>query len=174
MKDNQHHICNFDGCREPNDGSPHTDTEQLGLRVNVWLSRKFSPAFNGYLLWSVDLNDEHVWTDADNYDGKINGMAFLIYPAEPSKGGIGLPMPSIRCKAMRRGLQDYEMMHALDAHGQGQEVQGIVDALVQSGWDKTDTGKFETNADVGQWNHNPRAWYEARHKLLAGASALAK
>jgi hypothetical protein len=174
MKKNPNHICNFDGCREPLDGSPHTDCEQLGLRTNVWLSRKFSPLFNGYVLWSVDMNDEKVWDNADNYNGKLNGMAFLIYPAEQSKNGIGLPIPSIRCKALRRGLQDYELMHALDRNGQEATVQQIVDSVIQSGWDKTDSGKFETNPSLGQWCHNPKDWYEARHKLLLLASKTAK
>ncbi len=174
MMKNPNHICNFDGCREPVDGSPHTDCEQLALRVNVWLSRKYSPLFNGYLLWSVDMNDNKVWDNADNYDGKLNGMAFLIYPAEEAKHGIGLPVPSIRCKALRRGLQDYELMHALDRSGHEAEVQQIVDGVVQSGWDKTESGKFETNPNVGQWNHNPKDWYEARHKLLLLASKPGK
>jgi hypothetical protein len=101
-------------------------------------------------------------------------MAFLIYPAEQSKNGVGLPIPSIRCKALRRGLQDYELMHALDRNGQEATVQQIVDSVIQSGWDKTDSGKFETNPSLGQWSHNPKEWYEARHKLLLLASKTAK
>jgi glycosyl hydrolase family 123 len=59
------------------------------------------------------------WTSIYAFGG--NGDGTLIYPGPTAKigGTTPIPLPSMRLKNIRDGMEDYEYLHALTAAGQG-------------------------------------------------------
>ncbi len=71
--------------------------------------------------------------------------------------GLSGPVPSIRLKALRRGLQDYEYFWLLRQEGRGADADRLVDGVVH-------TVPFGA-ASVGNteiWKNDPEAWQAAR------------
>ena len=54
----------------------------------------------------------------------------LLYPGKDA--GIGGPVPSIRLKLIREALEDFEYMTLADKQGHKAQVDEIVDSLVRS------------------------------------------
>jgi len=64
--------------------------------------------------------------------------------------GIAGPVPSIRLKLIREGMEDFEYMH-LAARKAG---RGLVDAIVD-----------KLARAFTDWNHDPAAYFQAREQL---------
>jgi hypothetical protein len=79
--------------------------------------------------------DRDPWTDVFKFGG--NGDGTLFYPGTPERlgGGVHRPVASLRLKAIRDGLQDYEYLKALERAGEGRFAQTEVRKLVRSGYD---------------------------------------
>jgi hypothetical protein len=95
------------------------------------------------------------WTDPKTLDrrknGKgavYNGEGSLVYPAR-AVGYDGI-VSSLRLKALRDSIQDYEYLAILERHGLAAAAEKIVHPLATS-W-------FE-------WNPDPTAYETARQKL---------
>jgi len=90
------------------------------------------------------------------YGGKeFNGSGLLIY--RPELAGLGVPIPSVRLKAQRRGFQDYEYFWLLRQAGRGEDADRIVNGVV--------TGEPFGSRAVGRldvWKHDPEEWEAAR------------
>ena len=81
--------------------------------------------------------------------------------------GYGQPIPSIRLKAQRRGLQDYEYFWLLTQKTRSpQAANQIVDAIVY----KQPFGK-SAMLDIEIWKNNPEDWDKAR---IAAGELIAK
>jgi hypothetical protein len=95
------------------------------------------------------------WTDVWNFGD--NGDGVLFYPGRTSiiGGKHDIPCPSIRLKAMRAGLQDYEYMRILHTMGQDAFVDALVRKLV-----------VKTN----NWTQNPEAIEKAREEMAVRIS----
>ena len=130
------------------------DFPLLNYRVPAWIAWRFRE--RGLLYWgglSHWKNVDDPWTDPKTY-GKWkngegwNGEGVLVYPGRAA-GYDGIA-PSIRLKALRDGIQDYEYMAILERAGLADEAQKIVEPLAAS-W-------FE-------WEKEAAAYEKARARL---------
>jgi len=145
-----------------------TDLDLLTCRGVGWAAWKLR---SGYCQWEFDAfyDDqrklrrptkpfEQAWTRAMNcrYGGKeFNGSGLLIYRGELA--GLDRPIATIRLKAHRRGLQDYEYFHLLKAAKLGERADALVDSILHT----VPFGKRNyTNTAI--WRHDPEAWDAAR------------
>ena len=154
----------------PSAGSLVIDTDGTALRTWGWIALRY-----GVELW-------HVWEGtyfADRYNGggatRVleepltfdqrrkplarpdwgNGDGVLVYPgAGPGRDG---PWPSLRLKALRRGLQDRALMQALIACGVAEAVDRELRALVPRALDEA--------RGAAAWPADSAAWDAARGRL---------
>jgi hypothetical protein len=85
------------------------------------------------------------WTDQFRYWG--NGDGTLFYPGLPSiiGGTTQVPIPSLRLKLIRLGLQDYEWLKAVSEAGDPEYARRIALRVVPTPWRVPDDGVlFET------------------------------
>jgi len=109
----------------------------FGLLINRrFAHRAWRWRTDGFCFWCAD------WWDSDDpwTNGEVGhrGFDFLYYPGNTV--GIPGPLPSLRLKALRRGLQDYEYLWLLSQKFEGDRL--AADALLCDDQD--------TNADA--WN----------------------
>jgi hypothetical protein len=150
-------------CQEDRTPWWHIDYPLLNYRVPAWIAWRYR--IRGLLYWDMahwkEVDDP--WSEAWTYHhpqarGKVyNGEGTLVYPAR-AVGYDGI-VPSLRLKALRDGIQDYEYLSILERLGLAEEARKIVLPLASS-WFK--------------WNQDPVAYEKARVKLaemivLAGA-----
>ena len=91
------------------------------------------------------------WTDAWTYgrpDGVYNGEGTIVYPAR-DVGYDGIA-PSLRLKALRDSIEDYEYMAILEGKGLADEARKVVEPWAES-WFK--------------WQPDPAEYEKARAKL---------
>jgi len=136
----------------------HIDYPLLNYRVPTWIA--WRGRMKGLLYWGglshwSDVEDP--WTDPKTYrSGKgptaplFNGEGTLAYPARPA-GYDGIAA-SLRMKALRDAIEDYEYLAILDRAKLTAEADAIVRPLAES-WFK--------------WNPDPAAYQDARAKLAA-------
>lgn len=146
--------------KKENSGCGSNTFLDLDLLVNRgigWVGWKYQ---TGWVEWEFDWNAFASWYEAENFkeaDGRsYNGSGQLIY-----RGAVmdyDGPIPSIRLKAMRRGLQDYEYFWLLaNAAGDRKEADDLVNSVVY----KRPFGKAAL-LDVEIWKNSPEAWDNAR------------
>ena len=137
-----------------------TDLDLLVNRGIGWIGWKYR---SGWVQWEFDWNAYAAWYEAENYklpEGVYNGSGQLIYRGAVM--GYGQPIPSIRLKAQRRGLQDYEYFWLLtEKAGSKQAADRLVNSIVY----KRPFGPAAL-FDVEIWKNNPEEWDKAR--LAAG------
>ena len=140
----------------------HIDFPLLNYRVPAWMA--WRDGMKGLLYWGGmsywDKTDDP-WTQAPYYaesgrpqQGKkgivYQGEGSLVYPAR-AVGYDGV-VPTIRLKALRNAIQDYEYLTILDRLGKAAEARKLVRSL---------TGSFF------QWEKDPAAYENARARLAA-------
>ncbi len=140
--------------QKKNSGCGSNTFLDLDLLVNRgigWVAWKYRA---GWVEWEFDWNAYASWYEGENFKepGRIyNGSGQLIY-----RGAVmdyRRPIPSIRLKAQRRGLQDYEYFWLL-----GREAADpIVNRIVY----KRPFGKAAM-LDTEIWKNNPDDWEAAR------------
>lgn len=133
----------------------HTDYPLLHYRIAPWMAWRYR--IRGLLYWSLVFwnHVEDPWTQAWTYDrraeGKgpvFNGEGSLLYPAR-AVGFEGL-VPSLRLKALRDGIEDYDYLALLEQLGRSADAEKVVLELAPSWY---------------EWEPNPAAWQTARRKL---------
>ena len=141
------------------------DLDLLVNRGIGWVGWKYRA---GWVEWEFDWNAYAAWYEAENYKqpGRIyNGSGQLIY-----RGAVmnyDRPIPSVRLKAQRRGLQDYEYFWLLaQKTGSKQAADELVNGIVY----KKPFGKAAM-LDIEIWKNNPEEWDKAR---VAAGEQLAK
>ena len=134
----------------------HTDYPLLNYRVPAWISWRYR--IRGILYWGgmsywKDVKDP--WTDPGTLDRRdrspklmYNGEGSLLYPAR-AVGYEGIA-PSIRIKALRDSIEDYEYLAILERSGREADAQEVVTRLADS-WFK--------------WDPDPKAYEKARARL---------
>jgi len=123
----------------------HIDYPLLNYRVPAWISWRYG--IRGLLYWggmSYWRQTPDPWTDAWTYGREklvYNGEGTIVYPGR----GVGYDgiVPSLRLKALRDSIEDYEYMAILERKGLADEARKVVEALAGS-W-------FEWEADPGQY-----------------------
>ena len=134
----------------------HTDFPLLNYRVPAWMA--WQAHMRGLLYWggmSYWSQVKDVWTDPKTYDrrkegkGNLwNGEGSFVYPGRDC-GYDGIA-PSLRLKALRDSVEDYEYMAILDRAGKAEEARKVVGAVA---------GSFFT------WDEDPGAYQKARAEL---------
>jgi hypothetical protein len=75
----------------------------------MWMSWRYG--LTGLLYWTtVYWEKTNPWTDPKTY-GDYNGEGSLLYPG--ADAGFPGPIASMRLKAIRDGMEDYEYLHLL-------------------------------------------------------------
>jgi len=138
----------------------HIDYPLLNYRVPAWIAWRYG--MKGLLYWggmSYWGNTDDPWEQPPVYAGsgafqqgrkgiRFNGEGSLAYPAR-QVGYEGL-VPTIRLKALRDGIQDYDYMALLEGLGKRAEAEAIVRPLA---------GSFF------EWEKDAAAYDNARTKL---------
>jgi len=98
---------------------------------------------------------EDPWTDPKTLDRRagrkdplFNGEGTLVYPGRAA-GYDGIA-PSLRLKALRDSIEDYDYLAILDRLGQTQQAEAIVRPVAASWF---------------QWNPDPAVYEASRRKL---------
>jgi hypothetical protein len=140
----------------------HIDFPLLNYRVPAWMA--WHDRLRGLLYWgglSYWNQVDDPWVQAPYFTGNglpqqgekgivYNGEGSLVYPAA-AIGYAGI-VPTIRLKALRDAVEDYEYLAILERRGKAAEADKIVTPLA---------GSFF------QWEKNPAAFDAARAKLAA-------
>ncbi len=108
-------------CCVQEDYSPkwQTDYNLINYRLQPGFINQ-SLGLTGLLYWKVDHWNSDPWNNPLTFteDGMdFNGEGVLLYPGAPA--GIDGVVPSIRIKAIRGGIQDYEYIQILKDMGYG-------------------------------------------------------
>lgn len=124
----------------PNSGwaSYMVDRTAAKNRAMQWLVFKYGAT--GELYYETALALTRAWTDQFAFSG--NGDGTLFYPGTPSQiGGTShIPLPSIRLKQIRLGMQDYEWLKLVSEAGDPAFAKQIVDGLVPAASKVPDDG----------------------------------
>lgn len=175
----------YNGVR-PFSGSFATDDVAISTRVNPWIQYKYK--IDRWFYWeSTYYNDfqggrKHinVFRDPINFSNrhgdKMNGDGLLLYPGRdkvfPKEDrNSDNPLPSIRLKNWRRGVQDVEYLRLAEAAGHGAFIKKLIQKMVPRALaDETKAGESVS------WPEDGEKWLEARRlifNLLAGKKAAA-
>jgi hypothetical protein len=132
------------------------DFPLLNYRVPMWMA--WNDRMRGILYWGGMSYWDQVddpWTDSKTYGRRegqkgpvYHGEGTLVYPARPA-GYEGIA-PSLRLKALRDGIQDYEYLAILQRQDRAAEAEEVVRAVTTSFF---------------RWDRNPAAYDTARQRL---------
>ena len=140
----------------------HIDYPLLNYRVPAWMA--WRDGMKGLLYWggmSYWRETDDPWLHAPVYTGRgefqqgdkgirFNGEGSLVYPAR-AVGYDGI-VPTIRLKALRDAIEDYEYLAMLSRLGKSAEADKIVRRLTESWF---------------QWDKDPAAYEKARAEVAA-------
>jgi len=142
------------------------DLDLLVNRAIGWIGWKYRA---GWVEWEFDWNAFAAWYEAENFKEPrriYNGSGQLIYRGAVM--GYRQPIASVRLKAQRRGLQDYEYFWLLaEKTGNKDAADRLVDRIIY----KKPFGKAAM-LDIEIWRNNPEQWDQVR--LAAGDLIAAK
>jgi hypothetical protein len=134
----------------------HIDFPLLNYRLPAWMA--WRDRMTGILYWggmSFWRQVDDPWTDPKTLDrrkdGKgplYNGEGSLLYPGRAA--GFDGIAPSLRLKALRDAIEDYEYLAILQRAGKLREAEKVVLPLTESWF---------------QWNEDPAAYERARAQL---------
>jgi hypothetical protein len=156
---NQHESC-YNGTSGPKSStwpSYMIDASPMRNRIFQWMA--FMYHVQGELYYQTDLWGPTPWDHLYDFGG--NGDGALFYPGTVDKigGERPVPVPSIRMKLIRDGMEDFEYLAALQRAGKGDIAEKICGMVVQ---------------DVLHYTDDPEAFYAARDQLGAEVHRLAR
>jgi len=151
-------------CQGPPTPWWHIDYPLLNYRVPAWISWRYR--IRGILYWGgmsywQQVNDP--WTEPCTYGREynpplvFNGEGTLVYPAR-AVGYDGI-VPSLRLKALRDSIEDYEYLAILERNGLAEKAQKLIMPLAGSWFD---------------WETDPAAYEKARARLAEMIVAASK
>lgn len=123
----------------------HTDFPLLNYRVPAWIA--WRNRMTGILYWggmSFWRQVDDPWTDPKALDRRTagkgplyNGEGSLLYPGR-AVGYDGI-VPSLRLKALRDAIEDYEYLAILQRAGQADAADRLIAPVAESwfAWDKS-------------------------------------
>ena len=150
--------------RPPSAGSMVLDSDGVGLRTWGWIAERY-----GVELWyaweGLYFSDRYnrggptdVLRDPITFDERSrggsdfgNGDGLLVYPG---------PLPSLRLKALRRGLQDRLLLRELRACGGEERARRIVEGVVPRALGEA--------SGAASWSLDEPVWELARQRVLDG------
>jgi Domain of unknown function (DUF4091) len=126
------------------------DASPINYRIQPGFLNQ-SLGITGLLYWGVDRWNDDPWEDGASY--KESGYTFpgeglLVYPG--AAAGMDGPVPSMRLKWIRKGVEDYEYVEMLKRTGRGEWALSVIRG-VASDWDS--------------WTRSTEDLQEVRRKL---------
>lgn len=138
-----------------------------GVELRTWGVISWRYGLHGSFVWAVDFGDPERPLERPIYkNGETRwGNGVLVYPGArlPDIGlpPIDGPLPSLRLKAYRRGLQDYEYAWLLAQAGKRDLADAIVRRIVP-------VALTEAKTPGGPpWSTDVNDWYRMREELAA-------
>lgn len=135
-----------------NQPAPHwqLDFPLLNYRVPLWINWRYG--LTGLLYWTATHWEETTdpWVNPLSYRQKYNGEGLLFYPG--TAVGYDGPVPSIRLKAIRDGIEDYEYLKLLADRGD-KEFAGAAARRIARSW--------------SEWEQDHRQILRVREELAA-------
>lgn len=157
------------------DGHPHIGVHSInasGIDMRTWGVTGARYAFDGQLMWAVNLGSDERPFARPSYKDEDDrfGNGVMVYPGNqlpkigfPAAPG---PLPSIRLKMWRRGLQDADLVAMARDAGQG----SAVDALLQ---EQIPEALAAAGSGAARWSDDPADWVDFHRELLKLASQRA-
>ena len=152
-------------------GHPHIGIHSInasGIEMRTWGVIGARYDFDGQLMWAVNLGSDTEPFARPSYRDEDDrfGNGVLVYPGNQLPK-IGFrsepgPIPSMRLKAWRRGLQDAELIRLAKAAGNAAEAEQLLRRMIPAALGEAD-GEAEWPEEAGEW-------IEFRRKLLRLAS----
>jgi len=139
-----------------------------GIEMRTWGMAAARYGFDGQLMWAVNLgSDEEPFAhpsykpDEDRFGNGVmvypgNQLPKIGYPATPG------PLPSMRLKAWRRGLQDAELVALVREQGDAETITAMearLKALIPVA--------FTEGQGSAAWSNAPSDWIDFRRSLLS-------
>jgi hypothetical protein len=178
LGDAKHHLWWYQSCDEHEscsngDVGPATatwpsymvDATPVRNRVFQWLAYLYD--VEGELYYDSDYcwdatcgGQSDPWVSQYAFGG--NGDGTLFYPGTAAKigGTTPVPVPSIRLELIRDGMEDYELLHALDAAGQGDLAKTTAAGFI--------TNNYTFDNDPAKLQAARKALGDALHALKHG------
>lgn len=131
---------------------PHwqLDFPLLNYRIPLWINWRYG--LTGLLYWTTvywrDTGDP--WVNPISYEDRYNGEGSLFYPG--TAVGYDGPVPSIRLKAIRDGMEDYEYLRLLADYGDIAFADAVARRIAGS-W--------------SVWEENPSRVLQVREEMAA-------
>jgi hypothetical protein len=155
-------------------GHPHLGAHVInahGTELRSWGLMAARYRLQGMFIWAADLGDPdepYRWPSYKREDDRF-GNGTLVYPGakldqighRPAPG----PIPSMRLKAWRRGLQDAELALLARQNGHDDTVNKLLQKHIPAGLGEARAG------DDAAWPSDHAAWEALRLELLRLASA---
>jgi len=138
-----------------------------GIEMRTWGMTAARYGFDGQFMWAVNLgsNEEPFAEPTYRPDDDRFGNGVVVYPGNqlpkigyPATPG---PMPSIRLKAWRRGLQDAELVELVRRTASDATVAAMEERLKVL----IPSALSEGN-ETASWSQDPADWIEFRKSLL--------
>jgi len=135
-----------------------------GVELRTWGTICWRYGLTGTFWWAVDLSDQTDPMNKPIYNPREtrwgNGVLFYSGARLPDIGfpAIDGPLSSLRMKAYRRGLQDYEYCWLLAQRGK----RSIADNLIR---EVIPVALTEAWGAGPPWRTDPDAWYRMREEL---------
>ncbi len=122
---------------------------------------------DGFLRWAYNCWPRDPYESAATMDWPY-GDAFLVYP-----GRSGYPVPTLRWFALKRGIQDFELMQLVKAARPDGEA--IVDQALTLLFREPDVTRWNFyRADDHQFSFDPADYIEVRRRLVAALTNTAQ
>lgn len=153
------------------DGHPSVGAHSInasGIEMRSWgvISERYN--FDGQFMWAGNLGQDEAPYRLPTYSLKDDryGNGVIVYPGgQLDKIGypaVAGPIPSMRMKAWRRGLQDAELARLARAAGHGVDVDEILQRLVPVAL----ADALRDGHKDAQWSDDPVDWIDMRQGLL--------
>ncbi|HEX5747163.1 MAG TPA: glycoside hydrolase domain-containing protein [Archangium sp.] len=116
------------------------DRPSSSARALEWIS--FQVGATGELYYQVAQMLSTAWTNQNAFGGFGDGT--LFYPGTVSAigGSTGVPLPSMRLKLIRLGMQDYEWLKAVGDAGDAAFARGVAQELIPTPWQVPGDGEL--------------------------------
>ncbi|MBN1419629.1 MAG: DUF4091 domain-containing protein [Planctomycetes bacterium] len=132
------------------------DFPLLDYRVALW--GNWRCRMTGLLYWTAVYWDHAIdpWLDQPSFRGAYNGEGMLLYPG--THAGFAGPVPSMRLKMIREGIEDYEYLVLLEARA-GREAADREAAEIFRSWQ--------------DWERDPEKLLATRRRIAQRIEAAA-
>jgi hypothetical protein len=135
-----------------------------GIEMRTWGLAAARYGLQGQLMWALnygDPEDPYRYPSYRRQDDRF-GNGVLVYPGAllpriGRKASPG-PIPSMRLKAWRTGLQEADLVQLARAKGRGEEVDRLLTRYIPEALAEA-KGK-------AAWSSNPADWYDFHRELL--------